>query len=158
VELCDYYELLWHGELKDIVLKHTETVKCDALFVSNRLVDANDVDKPSPTFNAPLPPPQSDLAEQTLKDPYNFDFLTIRSDAHERYLEQGLPDHIQKFLLELGVGFAFFGRQYHMEISGQDYYLDLLFYHLRLRCYVVIENESLRAGIRGQDEFLLLSG
>ena len=90
-------------------------------------------------FQRTLPPPQSDLAEQTLKDPYNFDFLTIRSDAHERDLEQGLLDHIQKFLLELGVGFAFVGRQYHMEISGQDYYLDLLFYHLRLRCYVVID-------------------
>ena len=90
-------------------------------------------------FQHTLPPPQSDLAEQTLKDPYNFDFLTIRSDAHERDLEQGLLDHVQKFLLELGVGFAFVGRQYHMEISGQDYYLDLLFYHLRLRCYVVID-------------------
>jgi predicted nuclease of restriction endonuclease-like (RecB) superfamily len=90
-------------------------------------------------FQHTLPPPQSDLAEQTLKDPYNFDFLTLRSDAHERDLEQGLLEHIQKFLLELGVGFAFVGRQYHMEISGQDYYLDLLFYHLRLRCYVVID-------------------
>jgi predicted nuclease of restriction endonuclease-like (RecB) superfamily len=90
-------------------------------------------------FQRTLPPPQSDLAEQTLKDPYNFDFLTIRSDAHERDLEQGLLGHIQKFLLELGVGFAYVGRQYHMEISSQDYYLDLLFYHLRLRCYVVID-------------------
>ena len=90
-------------------------------------------------FQRTLSPPQSDLAEQTLKDPYNFDFLTIRSDARERDLEEGLLDHIQKFLLELGVGFAFVGRQYHMEISGQDYYFDLLFYHLRLRCYVVID-------------------
>lgn len=90
-------------------------------------------------FQNTLPPAQSDLAEQTLKDPYNFDFLTIRSDAHERDLEQGLLDHIQKFLLELGVGFAFVGRQHHMEIGGKDYYLDLLFYHLRLRCYVVID-------------------
>jgi predicted nuclease of restriction endonuclease-like (RecB) superfamily len=86
-----------------------------------------------------LPPPQSDLAEQRLKDPYNFDFLTLRSDAHERDLERGLVDHIQKFLLELGIGFAFVCQQYHMAISGQDYYLDLLFYHLRLRCYVVID-------------------
>ena len=90
-------------------------------------------------FQRTLPPPQSDLAEQTLKDPYNFDFLMLRSDAHERDLEQGLLDHIQTFLLELGVGFAFVSRQYHIEISGQDYYLDLLFYHLRLRCYVVID-------------------
>ena len=90
-------------------------------------------------FQNTLPPAQSDLAKQTLKDPYNFDFLTLRSDAHERDLEQGLLDHVQKFLLELGVGFAFVGRQYHLEISGQDYYLDLLFYHLRLRSYVVID-------------------
>jgi len=90
-------------------------------------------------FQRTLPSPQSDLAEQTLKDPYNFDFLTLGSEARERDLEQGLLDHIQKFLLELGVGFAFVGRQVHMEIGGQDYYLDLLFYHLRLRCYVVID-------------------
>jgi predicted nuclease of restriction endonuclease-like (RecB) superfamily len=90
-------------------------------------------------FQCTLPPPQSDLAEQTLKDPYNFDFLTLRGDAHERDLEHGLLDQLQKFLLELGVGFAFVGRQYHLEISGQDYYLDLLFYHLHLRCFVVIE-------------------
>lgn len=90
-------------------------------------------------FQRTLPPMQSDLAEQTLKDPYNFDFLTLSSEARERDLELGLLDHIQKFLLELGVGFAFVGRQFHLEIGGQDYYLDLLFYHLRLRCYVVID-------------------
>ncbi len=90
-------------------------------------------------FQRTLPPVQSDLAEQTLKDPYTFDFLTLRADAHERDLELGLLDHIQKFLLQLGVGFAFVGRQFHLEIGGQDYYLDLLFYHLRLRSYVVID-------------------
>ncbi len=90
-------------------------------------------------FKRTLPAPQSDLAEQTLKDPYNFDFLLLRSDARERDLEQGLLDHIQRFLLELGVGFAFVGRQFQMEISGKDYSLDLLFYHLRLRCYIVID-------------------
>jgi predicted nuclease of restriction endonuclease-like (RecB) superfamily len=90
-------------------------------------------------FQRTLPPPQSDLAEQTLQDPYNFDFLTLGSEARERDLELGLLDHIQKFLLELGVGFAFVGRQFHLEVAGQDYSLDLLFYHLRLRCYVVID-------------------
>lgn len=90
-------------------------------------------------FKRTLPPPQSELAEQTLKDPYNFDFLTLAADAREHDLEKGLLDHIQKFLLELGVGFAFVGRQYHMEVEGEDYYFDLLFYHLRLRCYVVID-------------------
>jgi predicted nuclease of restriction endonuclease-like (RecB) superfamily len=90
-------------------------------------------------FAAALPSPQSDLAQQMLKDPYVFDFLALDAAARERELEQGLLDHIQKFMLEMGVGFAFVGRQVHMEIGGQDYYLDLLFYHLRLRCFVVID-------------------
>ena len=90
-------------------------------------------------FRSTLPPIFSDLAEQTLKDPYNFDFLTLRADAQERDLEDGLLDHVWKFLLELGVGFAFVGRQVHLKVGGQDYYLDLLFYHLKLRCYVVID-------------------
>ena len=90
-------------------------------------------------FRATLPAPQSDLAQQALKDPYVFDFLTLGMDARERELEQGLLDHIQKFMLEMGVGFAFVGRQVHLEVGGEDYYLDLLFYHLKLRCYVVID-------------------
>ncbi len=90
-------------------------------------------------FARTLPPPQSDLAQQVLKDPYTFDFLTIAADARERELEHGLVEHIQKFLLELGVGFAFVGRQVHLEVAGEDYYLDLLFYHLKLRCFVVID-------------------
>jgi len=90
-------------------------------------------------FPATLPAPQCDLAQQTLKDPYVFDFLTIGNDARERDLEQGLLDHIQRFLLELGVGFAFVGRQIHLEVGEQDFYVDLLFYHLKLRCFVVIE-------------------
>jgi predicted nuclease of restriction endonuclease-like (RecB) superfamily len=94
-------------------------------------------------FQRVLPSPQSDLAQQTLKDPYLFDFLTIAADARERELEAGLVEHVQKFLLELGVGFAFVGRQVHLEVDGRDFYLDLLFYHLKLRCYVVIE---LKAG------------
>jgi predicted nuclease of restriction endonuclease-like (RecB) superfamily len=90
-------------------------------------------------FRRALPPPQSDLAQQTLKDPYVFDFLTIDNKARERDLEQGLVDHIQRFLLELGVGFAFVGRQIRLAVGGEDFYLDLLFYHLRLRCYVLVE-------------------
>ena len=90
-------------------------------------------------FEITLPPPQSDLAQQTLKDPYVFDFLTLAEDAHERELERGLVEHIRKFLIELGVGFAFVGSQYHLEVEGEDFYLDLLFYHLRLRCFVAID-------------------
>src|SRR5437867_2342352 len=90
-------------------------------------------------FQATLPPPQSDLAQQVLKDPYNFDFLTLAADARERELQQGLLAHLRKFLLELGAGFAFVGEQHHLEVGGDDFYIDLLFYHLRLRCFVVID-------------------
>jgi predicted nuclease of restriction endonuclease-like (RecB) superfamily len=90
-------------------------------------------------FTKALPAPQSDLAQQLLKDPYNFDFLMLSKDADEREVETGLVAHIQKFLLELGTGFAFVGRQYPLAIAGDDYRLDLLFYHLKLRCFVVID-------------------
>jgi predicted nuclease of restriction endonuclease-like (RecB) superfamily len=93
-------------------------------------------------FERALPPPQSDLVGQLFKDPYNFDFLTLAGDAHERDLEKGLLEHIRKFLPELGSGFAFIGSQYHLEFAGEDYYLDLLFYHVKLRCYVIIELKS----------------
>jgi predicted nuclease of restriction endonuclease-like (RecB) superfamily len=90
-------------------------------------------------FAMTLPSPQSDLAQQTLKDPYIFDFLSLSEGAAERELERGLLEHIRKFLLELGVGFAFVGSQCHIEVEGEDFYIDLLFYHLRLRCFVVID-------------------
>ncbi|MBU0992108.1 MAG: DUF1016 family protein [Proteobacteria bacterium] len=90
-------------------------------------------------FEKTLPPFQSDLAQQTLKDPYIFDFLTLDADFKERELETGLINHLQDFLIELGIGFAFVGRQYHLEIGEKDFYIDLLFYHLKLRCFVVIE-------------------
>lgn len=90
-------------------------------------------------FKQTLPIRQSDLAEQTLKDPYNFSFLALDKKHRESELEQGLMDHIQKFLLELGDGFAFVGRQYRIEVEGEDHLIDLLFYHLKLRCYFVIE-------------------
>src|SRR5579871_5842442 len=90
-------------------------------------------------FERTLPPPQSDLAQQVLKDPYNFDFLTVGKDAEERAIERDLVGHIRDFLLELGVGFSFVGSQVPLEVAGQDFFLDLLFYHLKLRCFVVIE-------------------
>jgi predicted nuclease of restriction endonuclease-like (RecB) superfamily len=94
-------------------------------------------------FKRTLPAPQSDLAQQLLKDPYNFDFLTLTADARERDLERGLLAHLRSFLLELGVGFSFVGSQYPLDVAGEDYRIDLLFYHLRLRCFVVID---LKAG------------
>ncbi|MFA6010156.1 MAG: PDDEXK nuclease domain-containing protein [Desulfobacteraceae bacterium] len=90
-------------------------------------------------FRKTLPVPQSDLAQQTIKDPYTFDFLTMTPPYNERDIEKQLVEHIAKFLLELGKGFAFVGRQYHLEVGESDYYLDLLFYHIKLKCYVVIE-------------------
>jgi predicted nuclease of restriction endonuclease-like (RecB) superfamily len=90
-------------------------------------------------FASRLPAPDSDLVQQTLKDPYLFDFLTLEPGFHERELETGLVAHLEKFLLELGQGFAFVGRQYHLDIGDQDFYIDLLFYHLKLRCFVVID-------------------
>lgn len=94
-------------------------------------------------FKMTLPELDSDLAQQTLKDPYNFSFLTIAEKAKEQEIEQGLIDHIQNFLLELGKGFAFLGRQFHLQVSEKDFYIDLLFYHINLRCFVVVE---LKAG------------
>lgn len=90
-------------------------------------------------FQRTLPPPGSDLAEQILKDPYNFDFLTVAKDAREREIERGLLIHLRDLLLELGRGFAFVGSQVPLTIDDDTFYLDLLFYHVRLHCYFVIE-------------------
>lgn len=91
------------------------------------------------TFERALPKPQSDLAQQLIKDPYCFDFLSLGQEAQERDLENALIDHMRDFLLELGVGFSFMGSQYPLEVDGQEYRLDLLFYHVRLRCFIVID-------------------
>ena len=90
-------------------------------------------------FAHTLPPAQSDLAREVLKDPYTFDFLTLGPAAQERDLERLLVDNVQKLLLEMGAGFAFVGRQVQVEVGDEDFYLDLLFYHLRLRCFVVVD-------------------
>ena len=90
-------------------------------------------------FEARLPQPQSDLARESLKDPYRFDFLGLSDEAHEREIEGALVKHVTEFLLELGAGFAFVGRQVLLDVGGDDFFIDLLFYHLKLRCYVVIE-------------------
>ena len=94
-------------------------------------------------FEAQLPAPQSDLAHDTLKDPYLFDFLGVGKEADERAIESAIVQHITQFLIELGAGFAFVGQQVHIEVGGDDFYMDLLFYHLKLRCYMVVE---LKAG------------
>ena len=113
-------------------------------------------------FARTLPDPQSDLAQQLIKDPYNFDFLTLAPKAHERELERGLLKNLRDFLLELGQGFAFLGSQYHLQIGTgtpdeEDYYLDLLFYHVKLRCYVIIElkAEKFKPEFAGKMNFYL---
>ena len=90
-------------------------------------------------FAAILPSPDSDMAQQAFKDPYMFDFLALSKMHKERELEQGLIDNVQSLLLEMGKGFALYGRQYHLEVGGDDFYIDLLFYHTKLKCYVVVE-------------------
>ena len=94
-------------------------------------------------FAATLPKPQSDLSRQSLKDPYLFDFLGVGDEANEREIESALVKHVTEFLLELGAGFAFVGRQVLLDVGGDEFFIDLLFYQLKLRCYVVVE---LKAG------------
>ena len=94
-------------------------------------------------FDERLPKPQSDLARESLKDPYRFDFLGLTDEAQEREIEHALVKHVTEFLLELGAGFAFVGRQVLLDVGGEEFFIDLLFYHLKLRCYVVVE---LKAG------------
>jgi predicted nuclease of restriction endonuclease-like (RecB) superfamily len=108
-------------------------------------------------FRETLPPQQSDLARDALKDPYIFDFLGLTEDAQERDIERALTRHITRFLLELGAGFAFVGRQYRLDVGGDEFFIDLLFYHLKLRCYVVVELKTtpFRPEYAGQLNFYL---
>ncbi|MSN25108.1 MAG: DUF1016 family protein [Geobacter sp.] len=116
-----------HGWSRDILLMQIES----RLFYRQGKAISN--------FADTLPPLQSDLAQQTLKDPYIFDFLGLGNDANEREVERELVKHITSFLLELGAGFSYVGKQVPLEVEGEDFFIDLLFYHLKLRCYVVIE-------------------
>ncbi|RUT05885.1 hypothetical protein DSM106972_030910 [Dulcicalothrix desertica PCC 7102] len=109
--------------------------------IENRLFERQG--KAVTNFNTTLPTSQSDLARETLKDPYIFDFLSLGEEVQEREVEKQLVEHITKFLLELGVGFAFVGKQYPLKVGAENFYIDLLFYHVKLHCYVVIE---LKAG------------
>lgn len=112
-----------------------------ALHIENRTLEREG--KAVTNFELNLPKQQSDLARETLKDPYRFDFLDVGGEANEREIESALVHHITRFLLELGAGFAFVGRQVPLTVGGDEFFIDLLFYHLKLRCYVVIE---LKAG------------
>ena len=108
-------------------------------------------------FDRRLPTPQSELAVQTMKDPYVFDFIPFKEDMVERDIENALVKDVTAFLLELGTGFAFLGHQYHLVVGGEDFYIDLLFYNINLKCYVVIElkNEKFKPEHAGQLSFYI---
>jgi predicted nuclease of restriction endonuclease-like (RecB) superfamily len=130
----DKTQRLWYAENS---IKYGWSVR-----VLDHQIDAQQYERSGKSINnfaVTLPAPQSELARDILKDPYNFDFLTLEKDFAEKDLEEALVKHITSFLLELGVGFAFVGRQYVVTVDDTDYKIDLLFYHLKLRCYVVIE-------------------
>lgn len=116
-----------HGWSRNVLNIHIET----------RLLERSG--KAATNFELTLPKPQSDLARESLKDPYRLDFLGLSREAGERAIENALVKHVTEFLLELGAGFAFVGRQVLLDVGGDEFFIDLLFYHLKLRCYVVIE-------------------
>jgi predicted nuclease of restriction endonuclease-like (RecB) superfamily len=116
-----------HGWSRNVLVMQIET----------RLLERSG--KAVTNFPATLPGPQSDLARESLKDPYRFDFLGLTDEAQERSIEDALTRHVTEFLLELGAGFAFVGRQVLLDVGGDEFFLDLLFYHIKLRCYLVIE-------------------
>lgn len=116
-----------HGWSRNVLVHHIE------LGTAERIGAAQN------NFSATLAPPQSELAHESLKDPYKLEFLGLSTDVRERELEQALVSRLSDFLLELGAGFAFVGKQVHLEVGGEDFYIDLLFYHTKLHCYVVIE-------------------
>ncbi|PHS36838.1 MAG: hypothetical protein COB07_11975 [Sulfurovum sp.] len=114
----------WSKDVMSLMIK-SEVHKREGSLVSN--------------FQNVLPSNESDLVQQSFKDPYRFDFLTITEPFRERELENSLIKNMEKFLIELGSGFAFVGRQYKLEVGDDDFYIDLLFYHLKLRCFIVVE-------------------
>lgn len=142
-----------------LIITKAESVE-EAVFYINKTVENNwsrtvlahqiDLDfynrsgKAITNFPDTLPTPQSELAKETLKDPYKFDFLTLNEKALEKDIEEQLVKHITSFLLELGGGFSFVGRQVPLKIDGESFYIDLLFYHIKLKCYVVVELKSVK--------------
>ncbi len=133
-KLKDREERLWYARK---AIEHGWSRNVMVMQIETRLLERQG--KALTNFEARLPRPQSDLARESLKDPYRLDFLGLGAEAAEREIEAALVEHITRFLLELGAGFAYVGRQVPIEVGGDDFFIDLLFYHLKLRCYVVIE-------------------
>ena len=133
-KLKDPESRLWYAEA---AIEHGWSRPVLAMQIQTRLREREG--KAVTNFAGVLPPPESDLAQQILKDPYQFDFLSIAPDSKERDLEQALVGRVKDLLLEMGKGFAFIGSQHHLEVGGQDWYVDLLFYHRRLRCLIAVD-------------------
>ena len=133
-KIKDTNERLWYASK---VIEHGWSRSMLTIWMENNLYKREG--KAITNFKVALPAPQSDLAQQSLKDPYVFDFLTLHKEHLEKDLEDGLVIHIQKFLIELGQGFAFVGQQYPVNAGEKTLYIDLLFYHLKLRCYIIVE-------------------
>ena len=138
-------------------IEHGNSRNVLAMQIASNLFERQVVAKKITNFSKTLPEPQTDFANYMLKDPYIFDFVQAKGKADERNIEQQLTDHITRFLLELGKGFAFIGKQVHVEIGGQDFYIDLLLYHTRLHAYVVVELKArdFEAGDTGQLNFYI---
>ena len=143
--LCTLIDKLATREARDWYLakavEHAWSRNVLVMQIETRLLERQG--KAVTNFEQRLPKPQSDLARESIKDPYRFDFLGLTDEAQEREIESALVRHVTRFLLELGAGFAFVGRQVLLDVGGEEFFIDLLFYHLKLRCYVVIE---LKAG------------
>jgi predicted nuclease of restriction endonuclease-like (RecB) superfamily len=133
-KLKDRAERQWYAAK---TIEHNWSRNVLMIQIETRLLERNG--SAVTNFEASLPKPQSDLARESLKDPYRFDFLGLTAEAQEREVEHALVKHVTEFLLELGAGFAFVGRQVLLDVGGDEFFIDLLFYHLKLRCYVVIE-------------------
>ncbi len=138
-------------------IEHGNSRNVLAMQIDSSLFERQVMAKKITNFSKTLPEPQTDFANYLIKDPYIFDFIQTKEKADERNIEQQLTDHITKFLLELGKGFAFIGKQVHVEIGGQDFYIDLLLYHTRLYAYVVVELKArdFEAGDTGQLNFYI---
>ncbi|MDD4350137.1 MAG: PDDEXK nuclease domain-containing protein, partial [Opitutales bacterium] len=143
--LCTLIDKLATREARDWYLakavEHAWSRNVMVMQIETRLLERQG--KAVTNFEQRLPKPQSDLARESIKDPYRFDFLGLNDEAQEREIESALVQHVTRFLLELGAGFAFVGHQVLLDLGGEEFFIDLLFYHLKLRCYVVIE---LKAG------------
>jgi predicted nuclease of restriction endonuclease-like (RecB) superfamily len=135
-QVKNYPEMLWYAEQ---TIENGWSSNVLDLRINSNLYDRQVLADKTTNFKDRLPAWQSDLAQQTLKDPYIFDFIENHKDMVERDVENELVKHITNFLLELGSGFSYVGRQYHLEIDGRDFYIDLLFYNFKLRCFIVVE-------------------